>query len=420
MKNKKAISFLFAANIVSGFAQGITIIAIPWYFITILEKASLFGLIYSTITFVSLFTMMYTGTLIDKYNRRNIMLVITIAGGIILLLSALSGYVFGTIHHSLAGLVFAATFLIFTVHYPNMYAFIQEITEQRNYGKITSYIEIQGQMTNMLSGAAATILLVGGIGNQVSFLGYDIELPFEIKKWELHEIFLLDAITYFLAIILIVFIRFQPIAKREPEPGNVLHRLKSGLKYLKNNSLIFIFGIASYAVFITILVEGFLLIPVYVNDHLKAGAVVYAASEMFFAFGAVFAGLSIRWIFNKTPTVMAIIMLAMLTASVYYFFIGNTVISLFYLASLVLGLCNAGVRILRITYIFNYIPNQLIGRVGSVFNVINVMSRLLFLLLFSLPFFLTQGNVVYAYLILGTFVLLATLPLVYKYRDLMK
>ena len=162
MKNKKAINFLFAANIVSGFAQGITIIAIPWYFINILGRAPLFGVIYSVITFVSLFTMMYTGTLIDKYNRRNIMLVITIAGGVILLLSALSGYFLGYVHHGLAGLVFAATFLIFTVHYPNMYAFLQEITEQHNYGKITSYIEIQGQMTNMLSGAAATILLVGG------------------------------------------------------------------------------------------------------------------------------------------------------------------------------------------------------------------------------------------------------------------
>jgi len=420
MKNKKAIYFLFAANIVSGFAQGITIIAIPWYFINILGRAPLFGMIYSAITFVSLFTMMYTGTLIDKYNRRSIMLVTSIIGGVILLLSALSGYFLGSVHHILAGLVFAATFLIFTVHYPNMYAFLQEITEQRNYGKITSHIEIQGQMTNMLAGAAATILLVGGIGKQVSFLGIDFELPFEIKKWELHEIFLLDAITYFLAIILIFFIRFQPIVKREPEFGNVLHRLKTGLKYLKNNPLIFIFGIASYAVFITILVEGFLLIPVYVHDHLKAGVGVYAASEIFFAFGAVFAGLSIRWIFNKTPTVMAIIMLAMLTASVYYFFIGNTVISLFYLASLVLGLCNAGVRILRMTYIFNYIPNQLIGRAGSVFNALNVMSRLLFILLFSLPFFSAEDNVVYAYMILATFILLVTLPLVFKYKRLIK
>lgn len=337
-----------------------------------------------------------------------------------MLLSALSGYFLGYVHHGLAGLVFAATFLIFTVHYPNLYAFLQEITEQHNYGKITSYIEIQGQMTSMMSGAAATILLVGGIGKQVSFLGFDIEFPFEIEKWELYEIFLLDAITYFLAIILIIFIRYQPIAKREPEPGNVLDRLKTGLKYLKNNPLIFIFGIASYAVFITILVEGFLLLPVYVGNHLKAGAGVYAASDMFFALGAVFAGLSIRWIFSKTPAVMAIIMLAVLTASVYYFFMGNTVISLFYLASLVLGLCNSGVRILRITYIFNHIPNHLIGRAGSVFNVLNVMGRLLFILLFSLPFFSVQDNVVYAYLVLGTFVLLGTLPLVYKYRELVK
>lgn len=420
MKNKKAIYFLFSANIISGLAQGITMISIPWYFISILGMAPLFGLIYGGVTLVSIFSMLYTGTLIDKYNRRNIMIVISVTGGLILLSAALYGYFSGDVHYSLAGLVFISTFLIFTVHYPNMYAFLQEITEQYNYGKITSYIEIQGQVTNMMAGAAATILLVGGIGKQISFLGFDIELPFEIKKWELHEIFLLDAITYFVAIILIILIRFQPIAKREPEPGNVFARLKTGLKFLKNNPLVFIFGIASYAVFITILVEGYLLIPVYVNNHLKAGAEVYAASEMFFALGAVFAGLSIRWIFGKTPKVMAIILLSALTASVYYFFIGNTVVSLFYFACLVLGLCNAGIRILRITYLFNCIPNQLIGRAGSVFNVLNVLCRLLLILLFSLPFFSAQDNVVYAYLVLGTFILLAIVPLVYKYGKLVK
>ena len=115
-----------------------------------------------------------------------------------------------------------------------------------------------------------------------------------------------------------------------------------------------------------------------------------------------------------------IIILSILTVAVYYFFIGNTAISLFYLACLLLGLCNAGVRILRITYIFNCIPNQLIGRVGSVFNIFNVMCRFLLILLFSLPFFPAQDNVVYAYLILGTFVLLFTLPLVYKYSEIIK
>ena len=84
--------------------------------------------------------MMYTGTLIDKYNRRNIMLVLSMTGGLILLLSALSGYFLGYVHHGLAGLGLASTFLIFTVHYSNMYAFLQEITEKHNYGKSTSYI----------------------------------------------------------------------------------------------------------------------------------------------------------------------------------------------------------------------------------------------------------------------------------------
>ena len=78
-----------------------------------------------------------------------------------MLLSGFSGSFLGYVHYRLAGLVFDSTFLIFTVHYPNMYAFLQEITEQKDYGKITSYIEIQAQMTSMMSGAAATMLLVG-------------------------------------------------------------------------------------------------------------------------------------------------------------------------------------------------------------------------------------------------------------------
>ena len=38
MKNKKAISLLFLSNIISGFAQGISMIAIPWYFVEVVGR----------------------------------------------------------------------------------------------------------------------------------------------------------------------------------------------------------------------------------------------------------------------------------------------------------------------------------------------------------------------------------------------
>ena len=43
MKNKNAVYLLFLANIISGLAQGISMIAIPWYFIEIIEKPKFFN-----------------------------------------------------------------------------------------------------------------------------------------------------------------------------------------------------------------------------------------------------------------------------------------------------------------------------------------------------------------------------------------
>ncbi|MFH1321625.1 MAG: MFS transporter [Bacteroidota bacterium] len=420
MINKKAIYLLFTANTISGFAQGISMIAIPWYIINIFAKASFFGVLYGIVTFFTLFWGLYVGTLIDKYNRHKIFLLLSIVGGLILLTSSLTGYYTGSIHLFLVAMVFVSTYFIFTVYYPNLYAFAQEITERKNYGKITSYIEIQGQLTSMISGGIAAVLLSGTVKGETNMIGFMIEFPFEINKWELHEIFLMDAITYFIAFILILFLKYKPVAKRETETGNVWYRLKAGLNYLKRNPLLFIFGNTSYAIFITILVIIFFLTPVYINNHLKAGAGVYAVSDMCFAIGAVIAGVGISWIFKKVAPVMGIIVMIAITAFIYFFYIFNTIILLFYLTYFLLGLCNSGTRIMRITYLFNHIPNDIIGRAGSIFNMINTLFRLLFIWLFSIPFFFEADNIVYAYMILGAFLFLSMIPLIYKYRALVK
>ncbi|MCB0409746.1 MAG: hypothetical protein KDD29_05970, partial [Flavobacteriales bacterium] len=70
MKNKKALNFLFAANTISGFAQGISMLAIPWYFASVLNDSTTFGIIYAITTIISLFWGLYAGTLIDRYNRK--------------------------------------------------------------------------------------------------------------------------------------------------------------------------------------------------------------------------------------------------------------------------------------------------------------------------------------------------------------
>jgi len=111
------------------------------------------------------------GSMIDKYNRKNIFLTICAVGSIIVLSVSLMGYQSGGLHYGFAALVFGITYFIYSIHYPNLYAFAQEITEPENYGRITSYIEIQGQFTNMLGGAFAAMLLTGISEGPIEIMG---------------------------------------------------------------------------------------------------------------------------------------------------------------------------------------------------------------------------------------------------------
>jgi len=67
MKNKQAITLLFISNIISGFAQGISMIAIPWYFVDIIDNPEMFAFFYLFITFLTLFWGLYAGTIVDRY-----------------------------------------------------------------------------------------------------------------------------------------------------------------------------------------------------------------------------------------------------------------------------------------------------------------------------------------------------------------
>ena len=67
--NARALFLLFTANAVSGFSQGLTMLAIPWYFAK-QNQSSTFTIAYGFITLLVLFFGLYAGTLVDKYSRK--------------------------------------------------------------------------------------------------------------------------------------------------------------------------------------------------------------------------------------------------------------------------------------------------------------------------------------------------------------
>ena len=414
--NRNAIILLFIANAISGVAQGISMIAIPWYFATknILEQ---FGWIYIIATVFSVFWVPLSGSIIDKYDRKKIFLYLNFIVGSIIALISLYGVQIGTLPWALVGSVFVLTFLNYNLHYPCLYAFVQEISEPKYYARMTSVLEIIGQTTTIIAGAAATLFLEGTENGILKLFGCPLNIGLDIKAWSIHEIFLLDSLTYFIAFSIILAIHYTPILRRKMEHGNLLDRIRIGWNYLKDEKAILWFGILSFMVFMTVLLEAFYLGVSYINNHLEATGDVYANSKIAYSAGALFIGFTIGYLFHRISIPILVIALTAITACVYLILFFTKSITVLFVVFLILGITNAGIRVSRITYLFKNVPNQFFGRAGSVFFLFNILMRVMLLGIFTLPFFHLSNNIIYAFLLLSVILFITTLLLIIHYKS---
>ncbi|MFP4090072.1 MAG: MFS transporter [Cyclobacteriaceae bacterium] len=416
-KNRRALALLFTANGISGFAQGVTMLSVPWYFAQ-QGISSQFNLIYGIITFITIFWGLWAGTIVDRFDRKQVFLYNNIIEGSLVLLVAAYGFYTGNVPTILIVLVFAVTIFGFYLHYPTLYAFVQEISAEGEYTKVTSYVEIVGQTTNVIAGAMAALLLEG-ISWQAEWhiLGQTFRPALEIEVWSIQEIFLMDGITYFISVILISLIQYVPLQQREVEKGQLSRRLRTGFNFLKAHPLVLVFGICSHNIFVVMLVKLHAVMPMYITNHLEEGGEVFGIMEVLYALGALSAGIFVSRLFRNIRPVPAIVFLLLMATVALLLSAFTRSVGIFLLVGLMIGFANAGSRVLRLSYLFSHVPNQVIGRVNSIFSIINVMLRVLFISLFSAAFFAQGSNIVYAYVILSVFTALsAVVLLVFRKR----
>jgi len=408
LKNQQALTLLFTANAISGFAQGVSMLAIPWYFAK-QDLSSSFNLIFASVTFVNIFWGLFAGTLVDRFNRKRLFLTTNAVEGTILILVAAYGWMNGGLGLTPIVMVFAITVFGYRMHYPNLYAFVQEISSPEHYTRVTSYIEIVGQATNVLAGALAVILLEG----------IDLMLPWgwhlQIEAWSIYEIFTLDAFTYLISVAIIYFIRYVPDKVFEIDKGRLRDRLRIGFSFLREHPRVFIFGFFTHSIFVVMLVSLFTVMPMYITNYLQVGGEVFGGMEVVYGLGALTAGVFMgNWARNRSKA-KVIIVLMFVTTVVLALCAVIRFVPYYFLTGLIIGFTNAGTRILRVSYLFDHVPNKVIGRVNSVFSVMNIIMRVVFTLIFSLTFFAQETNITFAYLIMGAFTLVSGWILYYNF-----
>ena len=386
-------------------------LAIPWYFAQ-QNLSSRFNLLYAVVTFLTLFWGLFAGTLVDRFPRKKVFLTTNLIEGTIVLAIAALGFWQEALPWYMVMLVFGVTIFGYQLHYPNLYAFAQEVTQKGNYQRVTSMLEIVGQSTNVGAGLLAALLLEGVDWQYTLSIG-TLEMPLSvyIPRWSIWEIFALDGITYFISSCLIALIRYVPQNQFEIEYGSVWKRIRTGVNFLQQNKPILIFGLLSYSVFVVVLIELHAVAPIYITHHLQEGGSVLGTMEVLYALGALSAGVGVRWLFRKQQVVKAVMLLmALCMVSLGVLAISHSVL-LFLGVGLLIGFSNAGIRILRVAYLFDHIPNNIIGRANSVFSMANILMRVCFILLFSSAFFSEGSNITWAYGIMALFVLLALITL---------
>ncbi|MFT5618092.1 MAG: DHA3 family macrolide efflux protein-like MFS transporter [Arenicella sp.] len=405
--NRKALALIFVANATSGFAQGISMLAIPWYFAQ-QEESGTFNFYYAIITFLTLIWSPNAGAIVDRFNRKKVFLLTNISEGFVIGVIALVGFYFSSLPQEAILLVFLVTILGYHIHYPNLYAFAQEITPKESYTSVASTLEVVGQSTSVASGILGAILLEGAV-YQFDF-GWSGQVgiwELAIPKWEIWEIFAMDACTYGVSILLISTLRYIPVVKKKVETGPLSKRLKTGLRFLYNHPYVFIYSFFAYAIFINMLVMLHALLPSYVKFHLEGNGTLLGFHELCNATGALMAGILCKKLFEKLSLSTTMIILLLITSVSYLFLAFQSNNTLFLFIGFVIGFANSGARIFRVTYVFDRVPNELIGRVNSVMTAGNTLMRGIFISLFTLPFFVEE-SVIYAYFVLAIFTLLAS------------
>jgi MFS family permease len=364
-----------------------------------------------------MFWSLYAGTLVDKYSRKKIFLSINLFGAVALLLASYQAYNTSEVSMYLAMFVFSCTTFIYNIYYPNLYALAQEISDPKNYMRILSLVEIQGQAATVVSGGLAAVLLSGYSGNESELLKV-MGLSFHFQSWSLADVFLLDGSTYFISFLLLLFMKYTPYKTNKIDTSSLKERFKFGINYLKERPDLLWLGIGGAAVFNTIIMCSYYQLPIYIDKYLEAKSYVFAGAEMCFAFGAMSAGFLVTYVFKKTNNPLKILILLSLGAMVYFIHTFNTNISFFIFLNFVIGLCNAGIRIYRNIYFFKIVPNNVIGRVNSVTNTSSYLTRFIMGLVFAVPFFNSKEGIVFSMLLLGLYILIFVIILAKRYTSL--
>ncbi len=267
---------LFAANLVSMFGSGMNAAAVIWYILQATHSEVSLGLLVALQTLPSLVLLPFTGVIIDREDRRHLMMWLDVARGLVVLLVA----VLALSHRAQVWQLYGMVILIsvgFWMFWPTINALVQELSPEAKLLDANSLMLAAVQGGWVLAGA-----VVGFVYNKIGLGG----------------ILLLDCATYAVSIACVYRVRQGRVTVEHLKPesaqlpvarntavGRYMHELVEGFRYVHRHRQVRLLGTA-WALFIAaMMTQGVISAPLS-ERILHRGAVGYGWLNAGWAFGA--------------------------------------------------------------------------------------------------------------------------------------
>lgn len=208
--NNRNFCLLWLGQWVSQLGDRFYNIALAWWLLERTDSPSIMGLFLAVSLLPELLTGPLAGGLIDRYNRKNILLGSDILRGLIILaLAQLSSWNVLAVGHIFAAAI--AISLASAFFNPTLMAIIPQVVQEEELTKANS-------LSQMISGITTIVGPVLGAA-LVGFLGYSLVFSF-------------NALSYLISALLIYFLKLPLVEIQQPKES-LLSSLKEGLQFIQ-------------------------------------------------------------------------------------------------------------------------------------------------------------------------------------------
>ncbi len=354
MKNKDFV-LLFLGGFVSRIGDGIHYIALVWFVLDITNSGSATGFILLLSTLPGVIISPFSGVIADKFNRKNIIVLMDFIRGIIVIYLGYSIYMgnAGFLQISFATVLIAICTSFFN---PAVTASLPNIVDDSLLQKANSLNHFSMNFTQIIGAALGGIL---------------------IASFGIAGVFFINGISFIISSFSELFINIPKtkIEKELEKSPTLLNELKFGLNFLWNKKEIL--SLFTIAIFLNFLFTGLIILglPYIFKELLEVNSRLYGYAQSIFPAGAVVGSIILSQlpeiknyfkVLFYSMNIQSILLLALGIPLIPYFLINNSVLTIYYTIMFILFLLGVSNAILNVPIrilLQRLIPDNLRGRI---------------------------------------------------------